>query len=133
MEFIKHYWKAFFLIVLSLLCLVDFLLIYTSQGTAAQEPFLYFLAVPIGAGVYRGFKNGWNPRAEFDQTASSSTQKDEGCFLGLVVLVLQTAILTLLWPFVTLFWQIRFLLKANSFWKRGEVLVDENGKAVRAA
>lgn len=79
------------------------------------------LIIPVGAGAFRAFQGGWRPNKDVKQED------------GILIVLANLVFLTLLWPVFEILRQLRFLWRASRAWPKGEILVDDKERPIRAA
>jgi len=130
-NFYAHYWRAFVWIALAVYTLFAAaltLILYVVNGRWDSNA-ISLLLVGACFAIARFFINGGRFQSE-----SSSRGGIDRAAENVIIWVIQAAIYTLVWPFIELFAQIRFLSRARAGWERGEVMVHEkNGRPRRAA
>jgi len=130
-NFYAHYWRAFVWIALAVYTLFAAaltLILYVVNGRWDSNA-ISLLLVGACFAIARFFINGGRFQSE-----SSSRGGIDRAAENVIIWVIQAAIYTLVWPFIELFSQIRFLSSARAGWERGEVMVHEkNGRPRRAA
>lgn len=130
-NFYAHYWRAFVWIALAVYTLFAAaltLILYVVNGRWDSNA-ISLLLVGACFAIARFFINGGRFQSE-----SSSRGGIDRTAENVIIWVIQAAIYTLVWPFIELFSQIRFLSSARAGWERGEVMVHEkNGRPRRAA
>ncbi len=129
LQFVTHYWLTWVwvgLALFTLVVLVGLLVNYTGTNRV-NSSLVSLLTIGIVAALYRGFRNGFR----FKRESAISEGGMTGLALNLVLWGIQIAVATVVWPFVELFRQGRFLVRAWNGWGKGEILVNEDQKPAR--
>ncbi|CAG0947371.1 hypothetical protein ANRL1_04030 [Anaerolineae bacterium] len=130
-NFYAHYWRAFLWIALAVYTLFAATVTFILYAVNHQWDSNAITLLLIGAcfAIARFFINGGRFQSE-----SRSRDGLDRAAENVIIWVIQAVIYTLVWPFIEIFAQIRFLSRARSGWSRGEILVNEkNGRPLRAA
>jgi surface polysaccharide O-acyltransferase-like enzyme len=129
-NFFAHYWRAFVWIALAFFTLgavIAAVVTYTPRS--GINPVVAPLLVIGGIAAFSRFliDGGRLKREQLDK------QTTDNFVLNLVLWAIQLAILTAVWPVVEIIRQAIFLSRARAGWRRGEILVSENGRELRSA
>lgn len=128
-NFFLQYGLAFVwmgLAIASLGILAALLLTRTPRGDFNPQ-IASLLVVNVCAALTRFFVDG----GRFQREALERNEIDNFA-MNMFLRLIQIALLAVVWPFIEIFRQIRFLLKARQGWERGEVLVTQNGRELHA-
>jgi len=129
-RFLMQYWLSLVWIGLAAYTLIVIALtaiLYSNPIKPQSSAIGGFLVVGLIAALVRFFLNGGCFKKEvLDKNAS------DNFFLNLTLWGIQIIILVICWPFMEFFRQGRFLVNAYNNWKIGKILVDENGREIRA-
>lgn len=128
-QFFKQYWLSFVWVGLAaytLVVIVIGILTYSKPEKTLAD-IGGFLSIGVLAALVRFFVDGGRFKREILDKGAT-----DNFILNLVIWGLQIVFLVVVWPLIEFFRQGRFLYDAYRLWKRGDILIDENGRALHA-
>lgn len=118
-SFWGHYWPA--LAWMGVAALAMFIMVSTIGDRDSGNDSIGFIVLIFGA--IRTFWRG----------GRADTSGVQGAENKIFAWLFQWAMGAALWPLFEIYHQIRFLIRAGNFWRKNQVLVNENHQPIRAA